>query len=188
MCTRRETRDKDVIRLCYVSSEARHVQEIPALAAHVYPPYCLQPEGERASTADWTSPFSIMATPSYARSLTSAVKRLKVGHHEQQSWFVLIHPAFNHLCDSHTNSLDTTFASSISPTSPIRTSKRARTYTLAESRTGHIPGAIKTTNTGQCRHGLQTAAALIQCPKPRSLHRLCIASSILPESIRQRTP
>lgn len=47
MCTRRETRDKDVIRLCYVStcSEARHVQEIPALAAHVHPPYCLQPEG-----------------------------------------------------------------------------------------------------------------------------------------------
>lgn len=46
MCTRRETRDKDVIRLCYVSSsEARHVQEIPAFAAHVYPPYCLQPEG-----------------------------------------------------------------------------------------------------------------------------------------------
>lgn len=156
----------------------------------LWPHMCTHPIASnlRASTADWTSPFSIMATPSYARSLTSAVKRLKVGHHEQQSWFVLIHPAFNHLCDSHTNSLDTTFASSISPTSPIRTSKRARPYTLAESRTGHISGAIKTTNTGQCRHGLQTAAALIQCPKPRSLHRLCIASGILSESIRQRTP
>lgn len=40
---RPETRILFACAMCVAST--RHVQEIPAFAAHVYPPYCLQPEG-----------------------------------------------------------------------------------------------------------------------------------------------